>query len=192
MKLRGLLLTATLLAGGPAAGGELFYLLVEHEQQRYGITINAIIDSDPQTVLGLLTDYPELGRLNASVREATVLDAPANGVERVRVVTQLCVLLLVCKSIVHVQDFERPQPYELVATIVGEGSDFTQGWARWLLIPDEKRTRIVFSSELTPRFWIPPVVGPWIVKSMLKTEALETIDGLERRSAQYKQQTAKR
>ena len=190
--MRILLLTAILSIGAPATGGELFYLLVEHEQQQYAITINAIIDADPQTVLTLLTDYTELGRLNASVRETEVLDAPTNGVARVRVVTQLCVLLLLCKSIVHVQDFERPQPYELTATIVGDGSDFKEGWARWLLIPDEKRTRIVFSSELTPRFWIPPLVGPLMVKSMLKSEALETIHGLEQRAVQIKQQTAKR
>jgi hypothetical protein len=30
-----------------------------------------------------------------------------------------------------------------------------------------------------PDFWIPPLIGPWLIKRKLLSETLETVDNLE-------------
>ncbi|MEA2079826.1 MAG: hypothetical protein U9P00_08215, partial [Pseudomonadota bacterium] len=48
-------------------------------------------------------------------------------------------------------------------------------------------TRILMRSELAPDFWIPPLLGPWLIKRELRAEALQTMHNLERVAAEAAQ-----
>jgi hypothetical protein len=41
-------------------------------------------------------------------------------------------------------------------------------------------TRLELTSELRPAFWVPPLVGPYLVKRGLMSTARDALDGLER------------
>jgi Protein of unknown function (DUF3047) len=58
--------------------------------------------------------------------------------------------------------------------------DFRQGNGRWHLLPDDGGTRLIFDVDLTPKYWLPPVFGPWLMKRKLAEEAFEFAQGLER------------
>jgi hypothetical protein len=40
-------------------------------------------------------------------------------------------------------------------------------------------SRIVLDCEVVPSFWIPPVIGPWVIKRKMLEEGRETILRIE-------------
>jgi hypothetical protein len=79
-----------------------------------------------------------------------------------------------CKRVVQVQDVTRPGEYVIEAVIVPSVSDFRSGFARWQLRPQGESTLLSFSHRFEPDFWVPPVIGPWIIKRTLISEVAET------------------
>ena len=67
----------------------------------------------------------------------------------------------------------------LTATLVPGNSDFKGGFAQWRLEPNKAGTHLLFDAQLKPDFWIPSLVGPFILKLMLTKEAINTVQGLE-------------
>ena len=39
--------------------------------------------------------------------------------------------------------------------------------------------------ELVPAFWVPPVIGPWVIRRKIDEEARRTGTGLERTARRY-------
>lgn len=69
----------------------------------------------------------------------------------------------------------------LEAVMVAHG-DFRRGHGRWTVSPcqDGRPTTCLDARiELVPRFWVPPVIGPWVIRGMVDDEARRTSFGLE-------------
>ena len=65
-------------------------------------------------------------------------------------------------------------------TVVPALSDFRAGSSDWwLTAPAPGQTRIRFDYRIQPDFWIPPLLGTLLIKSLLRREAQRTIDTLE-------------
>ena len=45
---------------------------------------------------------------------------------------------------------------------------------------ENEGSRLIFFAALTPDFWVPPLIGPYIIKKKMREEAVETVLGLER------------
>ena len=70
---------------------------------------------------------------------------------------------------------------DIVTTIIPAESTFTDGVARWHIeTVDPNHTRVSVSAEQTPRFWIPPVIGPMMLKRVFLAEVAETCANIER------------
>ena len=52
--------------------------------------------------------------------------------------------------------------------------------ARWQFWTEPTATRMRFSSEIEPSFWVPPLIGPWLIRHALYAEALRSVINLER------------
>ena len=37
-----------------------------------------------------------------------------------------------------------------------------------------------FRSEIEPAFWVPPLIGPWLIQRALQAETLKSVANLER------------
>ena len=59
----------------------------------------------------------------------------------------------------------------LTAYIVPEHSDFKSGLIKWKLSDSPPGCVIEFSGTLVPDFWIPPIIGPILIKNKLRNEA---------------------
>ena len=77
------------------------------------------------------------------------------------------------------QDVIESPDGSVTALVVPELSDFRYGYARLNLWQEVDGTRILIRSEVEPDFWIPPLIGPWLIKRKLLSETLETVDNLE-------------
>ncbi|MBQ0725234.1 MAG: hypothetical protein KBT50_09350, partial [Cycloclasticus sp.] len=79
--------------------------------------------------------------------------------------------------------------YSLNADVMPELSDFSSGWMHSVLIPDGEQTIIQFSSEMVPNFWLPPWLGPLLVKHALSTESINSLRLLNKAVLNIKNQS---
>lgn len=169
---RPLLLLLSAVFPLTAQATEILDSSINLENGRYSIEVNAHIDAPLETVLDVITDYENLPRANPSITESHVLLAYAPNRHRVHTVIRACILFF-CKSVNQVQDIKRDAS-RVEAVILPELSDFRMGSARWSLFPDNGSTRMHFSSELEPDFWIPPLIGPWLIQQRIHNEIIES------------------
>lgn len=173
----GVVLGALLSAAAPA--GEVLSVGVEQSGDRYVVEAEAHFDAPAQRLRALLTDYEHLDRLNDAIRHSEILAASGPHRHLVRSEARVCVGPL-CKDIVQIQDVDVLPGGDILATLHPEGSDFSYGRAQWQFQPDRGGTRMRFRSEIEPAFWVPPFIGPWLIKRALEAEALKSVANLER------------
>lgn len=145
----------------------------------YRVQVDALVSVPASRARRLLTDYNHLGRINPDIKRSEILLTRAPGDYQVRTVTEVCVWFY-CKRLHQVQDVVEAQDGSVTATVLPEQSDFRYGFARLHVWQEPDGTRVLIRGELEPDFWIPPVIGPWLVKRKLISEALETVRNLER------------
>jgi hypothetical protein len=162
-----------------AAGGEVYTALVSHQNDSFFVEVDALVDVPEASARKLLTDYNNLGRINPSIEVSEITATRRAGDYRVRTITEACVWYF-CKRIHQVQDVIEGNDGSITATVIPEQSDFRHGYARVNLWQETGGTRILIRSEVEPDFWIPPLIGPWLIKKKLRSEAVETVANLER------------
>jgi hypothetical protein len=167
-------------AGLTAAGaGEVLDAHVEHEDGRFTVHADLVIAVPPAAATAVLTDYAGLPRVNDGVRRV-ILEPPRPGhTARMRVEAEVCILFL-CLDYRWRQEVDRPAPGVIRATLDPTYGDFRAGTVTWRITPQGEDTRLTMDAELTPDFWFPPLIGPWLVKRKLREEALATALGVER------------
>ena len=67
----------------------------------------------------------------------------------------------------------------LVAIADPELSNFRFARERWQLIPEEGGTVLIYDFEMEPDFWVPPVVGPYVVKRAMRSGGISAVDRIE-------------
>lgn len=178
------LLLATGLAAPASHAVEIHSVDVQHDEARYRVSMRVTLDAPAAAAYTVFADLPRLREINPSVREVSVLETLADGTRRVYTDIRTCAGLY-CRHLKQVQDMRfaaRSDGGRVHAQVLPERSDFRFGDATWDFRNCEGRTCLAFDAELEPAFWVPPLLGPWLIKRKLQEEAIETSKGLERRS----------
>jgi len=169
----------------PAASiaGEILASSVTHADGRYDLTITARINAPRDAVLRAITDYSNLAAINPDIEVSELLGTTPDGVSTVRTVIHVCILVF-CKRVQQLQQVTRPRADTIEAVIVPEGSDFRSGFARWQLASiSAMTTELQFTETFEPDFWVPPLIGPWLIRRKLVGEVAETLMYIEAQHA---------
>ena len=158
--------------------GEVLLAHAGHDHGLYSVEVDMRLDAPRAHVWRVLTDYQQLYRLNEAIVLSEVMLPNAQGLPRVRVITRACVYFF-CKTIIQVQDVREQAPHRLMATVLPEMSHFQHGVANAQLWEEGAQTRLRIVAEVIPDFWVPPIIGPWLIARKLRTEAMETLHTLE-------------
>ena len=145
----------------------------------YQLQLDAHLAAPPEMVWATLTDYPNLHRLSRAVQLSEELGTDPDGSHWVRTLSHVCVWIY-CRDLEHVQRIRREGMGRLEANSVPELSDFAFGFAQWSLLPENGGTRMEFTARLRPAFWVPPLLGPFLIRQGLQSTALDALQGLER------------
>jgi hypothetical protein len=131
-------------------------------------------------VYRLLTDYAHLHDINPAIRESRILrtDSPAR--HRIRTVTRVCVLFY-CRDVTQIQDMVQSSGYTIEADILPQDSDFRRGHGQWRLLPEGDATVMQFRAELEPAFFLPPLLGPWLIRREMVKQISEIVMIIEAR-----------
>lgn len=172
------LLPVLLLLPLPAPAVEITASGVVREDSVYTAHVDARIEAPLALVHAAITDFENLAAVNPSFEQSSVLIRTAER-QRVRTVINVCILIF-CKRVVQVQDVRMPDMHTIEATAVPGAGDFRSGQARWVLQAEGDATRLHFSHVFEPDFWVPPLIGPWMIEDKLVEEVEVTGRYIER------------
>ena len=167
-----------------AHAAQVLDVQVTRAGERFVIGMHIGIDASPPAVFRALQDYSAMMRYNPDLQAVRV--QPTGIADRVRLFTAVhtCVLVF-CKTMHQEQIMTavaNPDGGVLEAELLPHGGDFKAGRARWTVgtCPGDRRMTCVDARiELVPAFWVPPVIGPWVLRRKMAEEARRTGAGLE-------------
>lgn len=163
-----------------AGAGEVLDAQVVEEDGHYRVAISVRIDAPPEVVYQAITDFNNLAAINPSIVESRVLLSISPRKQRVETLVRVCILIF-CKDIRQVQDVEQVDDSLITAVTLPGSSDFKSGTAQWRLTGRGGATALRFTQAFEPDFWVPAVIGPWLIEHTLVKEVTETAMYIERR-----------
>ena len=171
----GLLLSATATAASMLESTQF-----DFNGPQYHYRFSARIAAPAAAVRAVVNDVDQLAQTNDSIRLSRVLSRDADGswVRQLRL--RQCVLVF-CFDIDFVERVREDPNGDLRTTVLPGRGNFRQGEAVWQITPlADGSTRMVMEARQEPDFWIPPVLGPLIMKRTFTHEVEETIVNIER------------
>ena len=60
-----------------------------------------------------------------------------------------------------------------------EESNFSYSRERWQLIPEGEGTLMIYDFEMEPGFWVPPIIGPYVIKRALRSSGANAVNRIE-------------
>jgi hypothetical protein len=156
---------------------------VTHDGARFLIGMHIAIDAAPPDVFRALRDYAAMPRYNPDL--VAVRIEPTSEPNRVRLFTtvHLCVLFF-CRTMHQEQLMTATANATggiLQAELIPQDGAF-KGLGHWAVNPcrdDRPQSCVDAQIELVPVFWVPPVIGPWLIRKKMYEEAERSSAGLE-------------
>lgn len=133
---------------------------------RYVFNMHFIANAPASRVIELITDYANLTQLNPLIKSSQLLSSPSKSIDRVELITEGCMLFF-CKKIRRVEDVSVKHDVAITSVIVPALSDFKSGETQWTFTPQNQATLVNFQASMVPDFWLPPFVGPYMLKKQL-------------------------
>ena len=157
---------------------EIKELSVTKAEGVYSLRVVSVIDAPADYVYEVITDYKHAYRINPTITEVDILPSDRDDVVRVLNLSEHWVGPFYFK-IDWVGDIVEPRDGYLEIKTLPEFSSFESGSAIWELRPQGERTWVLHESSLKPDFFIPPVIGDFIMKKQMKKEILTTFKRIE-------------
>lgn len=167
----GLIAATALPCAFSAAAAEILESDVRHNDGRYTVHFDVRLDAPPDKLRPHLTDYANYAKHAKSITESTVLGKMPSGATRIRLRLRSCFLFF-CRNATMVKDITEQPDGTIQAQVDPALSDFRETTEQWRLTAEGNRTRLQYRAELTPTFYVPPLIGPWILKRRMR-ELLE-------------------
>ncbi|MDH3589842.1 MAG: SRPBCC family protein [Gammaproteobacteria bacterium] len=160
------------------AAAELRAIDVERKKGHILVASETFIDAPPDAVFEILADYEGFHRISKVFTETRYLerDEIGNGVVYSRAVG--CVLFF-CTEIERVETLTLTPGREILAIAIPEKSDVDFSVARWVFEQEGSGTRLLYGVEFKPGFWIPPVLGPMIIRAKLRSRGIDAANRIE-------------
>lgn len=171
-----LLLCAVSLSVGWAA--TIRTVQIERQDGRYVLESETFLQAPPNAVFRVLTDYDQFARISSVFEESRFAGSDADGTPLVYTRVEGCVWFF-CKTMERVERLEFEAPDFIATTALPARSDFRYSRSEWLLSPDGDGTRVLYRLEMEPDFWIPPVLGPMIIKRKLVQGGEDAVTRIE-------------
>lgn len=152
---------------------------VTHDHGVYRLVSDAYIDAPREAIFDVLTDYERFGRISSAYTDYGLMEPAADGVPIVYTTMEGCVLFF-CVSMRRVERMETKAPGFIRTDTLPERSDFKSSVSEWTLTPEAGGTKMTYRLMMEPDFWIPPLIGPWLLKQRLERGGTGAVNRIER------------
>jgi len=162
----------------PAGARNLSNIEISEDSGVYRVRMVMLVHAPARYVSSVLTDYKHIYRLNPSITESEILPSPHSGTVLVKTRMQGCIFFF-CRDVDRVEEVHEVNAGHLQAVIIPELSDFTYGSTDWNIQPVGNDSRIIYEAQVTPAFFIPPVIGSYFVKRTFAEAVITSFARLE-------------
>ena len=169
----GTLAYATTLAAAQVTTNE-----VTRDNDRYHVRFDVQIAAPSDRLRRYLTDYANYAQYFESIRESAVLAGAPGSTQRVRLRLRGCILFF-CRTVTFVKDVTEFSDGEIRARIDPTVSDFQEATEYWRLTALGAQTQLQYRAELVPDFFVPPLIGPWLLKRQIHASLISGAETLE-------------
>lgn len=154
------------------------------EDGRYYLQMEVDLEANINDVRTVLSDYTLLQRTNNSIKKLTITPHPDDtNVHVVDSEIHVCVAFF-CKDLKQQQHMQWHSPNELRAAVIPANSDFKYGSGRWVILEKSATiTQLFFVAEMEPDFWVPPLIGPYMITEKMEEEGIETSQAIEKEAS---------
>src|SRR3569833_3011742 len=163
---RLLISVGLLLASGIAAAEEVRNLQATHERGHYHVSFDAVLEAPVDKARPFMIEPRNWPRLSDIVTDAKVIETIDERTQKVRIGFSACVLLF-CKNVHKIEELRRLADGDIVTLALPGQGDFGYARERWRISGDDRRTRVEYEAELVPSFFVPPLIGPYLLKGKL-------------------------
>ena len=182
-KCRIVFLAGTMLASSFAWAATIVDLDVQRDGACYRLSSVTYVDAVVEAVFEVLTDYDAFKRISSAYKESRFLAPHPDGTPIVYTRMKGC-LLFFCTSMRRVERLETDAPGFIRTTALPEQSDVAYGQSEWILEPEAGGTRVTHRLTMQPDFWVPPVLGPWLLQKGLRKHGAAAADRIEELAAE--------
>jgi hypothetical protein len=162
----------------PVQATDIRTLKVDEHQGRYTVALDALLDAPYEQVYAIVVNPARWPRLSGIVTAADVLDELPDGRRKVAVTFEDCILIF-CQTVRKKEVLQTTADGNIDTLAFPEQSDFSYAHEHWLISGEGRRTRILYRAEMTPSFYIPPLIGAYIFKAKIRSLLLHVTANLE-------------
>jgi hypothetical protein len=174
-----LLAGASVVLGPLAWAATMRSLDVTRTDERYALVADTFLAAPADSIFAVLIDYDRMNRISSVYKEFGYLEPDIDGTPIVYTRMEGCALFY-CKSMRRVERLEMQPPHYIRTVTLPEQSDFKYAISEWFLEPQPDGTKVTYKLEMEPDFWVPPILGPWLLKRTLMNGGTRAIERIER------------
>ena len=153
-------------------------LEVTRKDDFFYVHASLLLNAPRYEVFAALTQYDRFDEFSKRYQENGFVEPAPDSTPRVYTKVKGCVFFF-CRTIERYARLEL-QPNDLISAIVEpEGSDFEYGVETWALEDLGEQTRVVYDHEAKLGFWVPPLIGVWAMRRILKEDSLKAARAIE-------------
>jgi hypothetical protein len=184
MRMRARHLVTVSLAGLGGAAAVLSATLdrvdLTETDGRYQLVADSWLDATPDAISAVLLNFEDdaYTQISEIYKESDALGNDADGTPLVYTLVEGCVMLF-CRKMSRVERLEVVTPTFIRSTVIPERSDFRYSTAEWTLTPEGEGTRVHYRMALEPNFWLPPMIGPTLLRRILMRGGVDAVERIE-------------
>lgn len=171
------------LAATAASAAQVLSVQATRHGAAVSVGLRIALDASAPASFRALLQYSAMGRYEPDLRALRIETTSDPNRVRLFLTLHTCVLLF-CKTIRQEQIMTAssdPNGGVLQARFVPASGAF-RGEGRWVVAPcaaGEGRACMDVRIDLVPLFWVPPMIGPWLIRRKMYEQALHISAGLE-------------
>lgn len=174
---RCLLVLACAIAGG-ALAAEMRSIEVDHEKGVYTMSSEVWFDASVDQVWDVFRYWDNSTKFSSAIVESRDMAPDDLGRPQFYVRNRGCVLFF-CTSFER-QGYVEEKYGELIRAFADPAfSDFHRSDERWEFVAEDGGTVVIYDLKMEPKFWVPPGIGPYLIKRKLRNNGGRAIDRIE-------------
>ncbi len=167
-----------LLAAQAGFAAELRSIELTREGDRFIGTAEVWLDAPREQVFEVMADWDLSTQFSSLIVESRDLERGPDGGPGFYMKNKGCVLFF-CKTFEREGSVER-EPYERISAAADpDKSDFHMSEEIWQFEQTDDGTLVNYRIEMNPKFWVPPVIGPYAIKQKIRKDGVEALRRIE-------------
>ena len=161
-----------------AGAAEMLSIKVGHEKGTYTMNSEIWFDATVEQVYEIFRYWDNATKFSSAIVESRDMPPDEQGRPQFYVRNRGCVLFF-CRSFERQGHIESEVNVVIFAFVDPENSDFHLSNESWHFVARDGGTVVIYDLEMTPKFWIPPGIGPYLIKRKLRSDGGGAVDRIE-------------